>query len=98
MTRIFENFHGFYDPVANYMEQPRHDKPITENFAGGHDPVVEYVDNIYSNNGWLCLYSKDQISPHNMFPLSPSSLVRHDEGGQSLDHLLNCLHWKSEIT
>ena len=95
MTENFGDCHGFYDTVDDYMEHPRHDKPITENFVGGHDPVVEYVDNIYSNNGWLCLYSKDQIFLHNLFPLSPSFLVKHDEGSKSLDHLLDWIHWKS---
>ena len=28
MTEIFGDCHGFYDPVANYMEQPCHDKPM----------------------------------------------------------------------
>ena len=80
------------------MEQPCHDKPITENFAGFHDLVVEYVEKLYSNKGWLCLYSKIQIFPHNLLSLSPSFLVKHDEGAQSLDYLLDWLHWKLEIT
>ena len=58
MTRIYGDYHGFYDPMVDYMEKPRYDNLITENFAGGHDLVVEYVEKLYSNNGWLCPYSK----------------------------------------
>ena len=84
--------------MADYMEQPCHEKQITENFAGFHDPVEEYMEKLCSGDGRLCLYNKDQIFPHNMFPLSPSSLVKHDEEDQALDHLLDWLQWKSKNT
>ena len=76
------------------LEQPCYGKQITENFAGYHDPVEKYMEKLCSRDGQLWIYSKDQIFPHNLLPLSPSSLVKHDEGAQSLDHFLDWLHWK----
>ena len=80
------------------MEQLCHGRCITENFAGCHDPVAEYVENPCSDNVLLCSYSKDQIPHHNFFPLSPSALIKNDEGAQSLDQLLGWIHWKSKFT
>ena len=98
MTNFFGDFHGLYDTMAGYMEQPCHGKQITENFPGFHDPVEEYVEKICDGNGWLWVFIKDQFLYHNLLELSPSFLVKHDEGAQSLDHFLDWLHWKSKIT
>ena len=43
------------------LEQPCHGKQITKKFEGCHDPIVEYVEKLGSDNGWLCLCSKDQF-------------------------------------
>ena len=45
-----------------------------EGFEGFYDPVAEYVENIWRDNGWLYLYSKDQFIYDNLFPLSLSFL------------------------
>ena len=95
MIEKFEYFHGFYDLVAEYMENLCHGRYITENFAGCHDQVAKYVENICSGNGWLCLYSKNQSIYHNLFPLSSSFMIKHDEGAQLLDQFLGWIHWKS---
>ena len=98
MTECFGDYHGLYDPMADYMEHPSHGKQITKKFAGFHEPVEKYMEKPCSGNGWLWFYSKAQFLYHNIFPLCLSFLVKHDEGAQSLDHLLDWLHWKSKIT
>ena len=82
------------------MEYSCHDQPIIENFAGYRDLVVEYMEKLCSGNGWLCLYSKDQFLYHNLFPLSSSFLffIKHEEKIDLWDHLLDWIHWKSEVT
>ena len=100
MIEKFEYFHGFYDLVAEYMENLCHGRYIIENFAGCHDQVAKYVENICSGNGWLCLYSKNQSIYHNLFPLSSSSLffIKDEEKVCLWDHLFDWLQWKSEVT
>ena len=80
------------------LEQPWHGKYITKIFTGCHDPIAEYMEKLCSGNGGLCVCRKDHISHHNLFPLSSSFLIKHDEGDQSLDQLLGWIHWKSEFT
>ena len=82
------------------LEHPCHDKRITKKIVGGHDPVAEYMEKLCSGNGWLCVYSKDQLFYHNILPFSSYflSCIKHDEEAQSLDQLLNWIHCKSKIT
>ena len=79
------------------LENPCHGKQIIEKFEGCHDPVVEYVENICGGNGWLCDCSKDQVFYHNLLPFSSSFMIwiKHVEEPQTLDQLLNWLHWNS---
>ena len=76
---------------------------MTEFFEGCHvfyDPVAEYMENLGSGNGWLYLYCKDQFIYYNFVPLGPLVLffVKHEEKVGLWDHLLEWLHWKSEVT
>ena len=80
--------------MSDYMEQLCHGRYITENFKGFYDPVARQVEKLCSGNGGLYVCSKDQISHHNLFPLSPSFFIKHDEGAQSLDHFIDWIHWK----
>ena len=95
MTETFEYCHGFYDPMAEYMEQPCHGRLTTKIFEGCHDPTSGQVEKFCSGNGGLYVCSKYHTSHHNLLSLSPSFLIKSDEGAQSLDHLLDWLHWKS---
>ena len=101
--------HGFLEEhFGRVLEELRLGKPywdekMTEKFQGFHvlyDPMDEYVENICSDNGWLCLCSKDQSLYHNLFPLSSSFLffIKHEEKVWLWDQLLGWLHWKLEFT
>ena len=56
MPREMEDSHGFYDPVAKYMEHFFHDKCLAEFSKGCHDPVARYVEKPHIMNGciWIC--------------------------------------------
>ena len=79
------------------LEQPCDGKKITEKFEGCHDPVAGYVEKLYSGNGWLCDYNKDQVFYHNLLPLSSLFLffIKHEEKVCLWDQLLGWLHWNS---
>ena len=85
------------------FEQPSHGKQMTEFFEGFHvfyDPVGEYIENLGSGNSWLYLYCKHKFIYYNLVPLGLSVLffVKHEEKVGLWDHLLEWLHWKSEVT
>ena len=79
------------------LEQPCHGKRMIEKFKGCHDLVAEYMEKLCSGNGGLCLCNKDQVFYHNLFPLSSSFMIwiKHVEEPQTLDQLLNWIHWNS---
>ena len=85
------------------MGQPSHGKKMTEFFEGFHvfyDPMVEYMENHGSGNGWLYLYCKDQFIYYNLVPLGILVLffIKHEQNVGLWYHLLEWLHWKSEVT
>ena len=81
MVEKIEDSHGFYDLVAEYMEQPCHGRCIADCFGDYNDPVARYVEKLCSVNGWLWLCSRDQVPYHNLFPFGPSMLflIKHEE-------------------
>ena len=80
------------------LEQLCHAMYIIENFAVCYDPMAKYMEKLCSRNGGLYVCSKYQISHHNLLTLTSSFLIKHVEEAQSLDQLLDWLHWKSEFT
>ena len=79
---LYHNLRLFSSPFLN-----KHDygKQMIEKYKGCHvfyDPMTEYVENIYSGNGGLCVCSKYQIPCDNLLTLSPSFLIKCDEGAQ----------------
>ena len=78
------SFEDKFDRVLEELHFGQYDygKQMIEKYEGCrvfYDPMTEYVENIYSGNGGLCVCSKYQIPHHNLFPLSPSCLIKHDE-------------------
>ena len=103
------SWHGYFDDQFDSVQgnlqlgQLSHGKIMTEYFESCHffyDLVAEYIENIGSGNGWLYLYCKDQFLYYNFVPLGPSVLffIKHEEKVVLCDHLLEWLHWKSEVT
>ena len=97
MTKKFQDYHGFYDQVVEYMEQLCHGRYITEKKLGFHDSMVEYVENICSDNGCLGLCSKHQLLYHILLPLIPF-FIKHEEKVCLWDHFLDWIHYESEVT
>ena len=58
------------------------------------------MENLGSGNGWLYLYCKDQFIYYKFVLLGPSALffVKNEKKVGLWDHLLEWLHWKSEVT
>ena len=58
------------------------------------------MEKLGSGNGWLYLYCKDQFLYYNLVPLGLSVLffIKHEEKVGLWGHLLEWLHWKSEVT
>ena len=65
-----------------------------------YDSMDDYIDKFCSSDGWLCLYKKDKFVYHNILSLSLSNLffIKHEDKVGLWDHLLDWLHWKSEVT
>ena len=85
-----------------HFEQPYHDKQVIEYFESCHafyDLVVEYMEILFTQNGWLCVCSKDQVFYHNFLSLwvSVLILIKHDEEVYLLDQLLGWIHWKLDF-
>ena len=85
------------------LGQLSHGKIMIEFFESCHafyDPVVEYMENLGSGNGWLYLYCKDKFIYYNLVPLGISVFlfIKHEQNVGLWDHLLEWLHWKSEVT
>ena len=102
---LHSSFEDQFDSMQGNLQlgQPSHGKQMTEFFEGCHvfyDSVVGYMENLGSGNGWLYLYCKDQFLYYNFVPLGPSVLffIKHIEKIGLWDHLLEWLHWKSEVT
>ena len=105
MLSLHGSFEDQFDSMQGNLQlgQPSHGKQMTEFFEGCHvfyDPVAEYMENLGSGNGWLYFYCKDQFLYYNFLPLSLPYLcfIKHEEKLGLWDHLLEWLHWKSEVT
>ena len=88
MLREVEDSHGFYDLVAKYAEQ----------FC--HNPVITQVEEPHYRNGRLIGRIKGQRLKNNIFPFHYTLLflAKHEEKLHIWNHLLDWLHWNSEVT
>ena len=82
------------------MEHPCHGRCITEFSKNFHDPVARYVEKLCSENGGLAIYRKEQSFSHSLLPFSSSLhfFIKHENKICIWNHLLDWIHWKSEVT
>ena len=84
------SFQSIFEKQINVVQDELHfgqlsnGKQMTEYVEGCHafyDPVAEYMEKRFSQNGWLCVCSKDQVSYHSLLSLCYYVLIsiKHEE-------------------
>ena len=91
MLGVGQDSHGFYDLVAEYVEQLGHDKRITEFTKGCHGPMATPVENLYDGNDRIIMHEKNLRFKNNLrsfqFTLVPS--IKQEIRACKCSHLLD---------
>ena len=100
MAEMRGDYNGFHNPVVEYMEQPCHGRCIAEFSGGCHNPTARYVEKLRNESDGLSMSSNNHIFSHNLLPYNSSLLflIKHEEKILLWCHLIDSIHWKSEVT